>query len=87
MCFSSGCKLIGALQVQEEMVGNATVVTVLSDDNKKYLTTDLMHEEPVKDGFLSSEVKLLQFRALNRMCDACFDPSDPDGAPVHLSRA
>jgi cysteine synthase A len=83
---SSGCNLLAALQVQEELGGDATVVTVLCDDNKKYLTTDLMHEEPVKDGFLSSEVKLLQFRALNRMCDACFDPTDPDGAPVHLAR-
>jgi len=84
---SSGCNLLAALEVQEELGGDATVVTVLSDDNKKYLSTDLMHEEPVKPGFLSSETKLLGFRALNRMCDACFDPSDPDGAPVHLSRA
>ncbi len=83
---SSGSNLLAALQVQDEMGGDATVVTVLSDDNKKYLSTDLMHDEPVKDGFLSSEVKLLRFRALNRMCDACFDPTDPDGAPVHLAR-
>ncbi len=84
---SSGCNLLAALQVQDQMGGDATVVTVLSDDNKKYLSTDLMHDEPVKDGFLSSEVRLLRFRALNRMCDACFDPTDPDGAPVHLARA
>lgn len=84
---SSGANLLAALQVQDEMGGDATVVTVLSDDNKKYLSTDLMHEEPVKDGFLSSDVKLLRFRALNRMCDACFDPTDPDGAPVHLARS
>jgi hypothetical protein len=45
-----------------------------------------MQEEPIKDGFLSSDVQLLGFRALNRMCDACFDPTDPDGAPVHLAR-
>jgi len=83
---SSGCNLLAALQVQEALGGDATVVTVLCDDNKKYLTTDLMHDEPVKDGFLSSEVRLLSFRALNRMCDACFDPTDPDGAPVHLAR-
>ena len=83
---SSGCNLLAALQVQDELGGDATVVTVLSDDNKKYLSTDLMHEEPVKDGFLSSETKLLGFRALNRMCDACFDPTDPDGAPVQLAR-
>jgi cysteine synthase len=84
---SSGCNLLAALEVQEELGGDATVVTVLSDDNKKYLSTDLMHEEPAKPGFLSSETKLLGFRALNRMCDACFDPAAPDGAPVHLSRA
>jgi cysteine synthase A len=84
---SSGCNLLAALQVQEMMGGDATVVTVLSDDNKKYLSTGLLQMEPVKDGFLSSEVKLLRFRALNRMCDACFDPTDPDGAPVHLDRA
>jgi len=83
---SSGCNLLAALQVQDELGGDATVVTVLSDDNKKYLSTDLMKPEPVKDGFLSSDVKLLGFRALNRMCDACFDPTDPDGAPVHLAR-
>ncbi len=83
---SSGCNVLAALLVQEQMGGDATVVTVLSDDNKKYLSTDLMQAEPVKAGFLSSEVKLLSFRALNRMCDACFDPTDPDGAPVHLAR-
>ena len=83
---SSGCNLLAALRVQDEMGGDATVVTILCDDNKKYLTTDLMHEEPVKDGFLSPAVELVRFRALNRMCDACFDPTDPDGAPVHLAR-
>jgi cysteine synthase A len=83
---SSGCNLLAALQVQDELGGDATVVTVLCDDNKKYLSTGLMQEEPVKDGFLSTDVKLRGFRALNRMCDACFDPTDPDGAPVHLGR-
>lgn len=84
---SSGANFLAALQAHEELGGDATVVTVFSDSNKKYLTTDLLREEPVRDGFLSPGVKLLKFRALNRMCDACFDPTDPDGAPVHLSRA
>jgi len=84
---SSGANFLAALQAHEELGGDATVVTVFSDSNKKYLTTDLLREEPVRDGFLSSDVKLLKFRALNRMCDACFDPMDPDGAPVHLARA
>jgi cysteine synthase A len=83
---SSGCNLLAALRVQDEMGVDATVVTVLCDDNKKYLSTSLLHDEPVKPDFLSSDVTLLGFRALNRMCDACFDPTDPDGAPVHLAR-
>jgi cysteine synthase A len=84
---SSGANFLAALQAHEELGGDPTVVTVFSDSNKKYLTTDLLREEPVRDGFLSPDVKLLKFRALNRMCDACFDPTDPDGAPVHLARA
>ena len=29
------------------------VVTVFADDNKKYLSTDLMRREPAKEGFLA----------------------------------
>ena len=50
------------------------VVTVLSDDNKKYLSTDLLREEPVKEGFLSPRIKLLGFRAFKRVCQTCCDP-------------
>jgi cysteine synthase A len=84
---SSGANFLAALQAQDALGPDATVVTVFSDSNKKYLTTDLMRTEPVKAGFQSPGVKLVKFRALNRMCDACFDPTDPDGAPVHLARA
>jgi cysteine synthase A len=84
---SSGANFLAALQAQDALGPDATVVTVFSDSNKKYLSTDLMRSEAVKDGFLSPDVELLRFRALNRMCDACFDPTDPDGAPVHLGRA
>ena len=84
---SSGANFLAALQAQDALSSDATVVTVFSDSNKKYLSTDLMRTEPVKAGFQSPDVKLLRFRALNRMCDACFDPTDPDGAPVHLARA
>ncbi len=84
---SSGANFLAALQAQDALGGDATVVTVFSDSNKKYLSTDLLRSEPIQDGFLSPHVVLTSFRALNRMCDACFDPTDPDGAPVHLSRA
>ncbi len=52
---------------------DAVVVTVFSDSNKKYLSTDLLRDEPVRDGYLSPDVELLGFRALGRVCAACFD--------------
>jgi len=70
---SSGANVIGALKVQDEMGGDAVVVTVLPDDNKKYLSTDLLRDEPVREGFISPEVALLGFRAFNRVCDICDD--------------
>ncbi len=70
---SSGGNLIGALKIQNEMGKDAIVVTVFSDDNKKYLSTDLMLEEPVKPGYLSSDVKLTGFRSLKRVCRLCCD--------------
>jgi cysteine synthase A len=70
---SSGANFLGALKVQNAMGRDAVVVTVLPDDNKKYLSTDLLGDEPVKDGFISPEVRLLGFRAFNRSCQICFD--------------
>jgi cysteine synthase A len=70
---SSGANLLGAILVQEELGGDAVVVTVFSDDNKKYLSTDLMKEEPVKTGYLSPEVELLDFDTIKRVCNTCCD--------------
>ncbi len=68
---SSGANFLGALQIQNEMDRDAVVVTVFADDNKKYLSTDLMRKEPVKERFLSPQVKLESFRAINRVCELC----------------
>ena len=68
---SSGANLLGALLVQEKMGKDAAVVTVFPDDNKKYLSTDLMKDEPVKPGFLSPEVSLKEFTATRRACSTC----------------
>ena len=73
---SSGANFLGALKVQEELGADAVVVTVFADDNKKYLSTDLMKEEPLKEDFMASEVKLTKFRALKRVCHTCCDPTD-----------
>jgi cysteine synthase A len=58
---SSGANFLGAVKLQEEIGRDAVVVTVFSDDNKKYLSTDLLRQEPVKDGFLSSDLDLASF--------------------------
>jgi cysteine synthase A len=70
---SSGANFLAALMVQERMGAGAVVVTVFPDDNKKYLSTDLLREETVRDGYLAPEVKLVSYRALKRSCHTCFE--------------
>jgi len=64
---SSGANFLAAIKVQNEMFQGANVVTVFADDNKKYLSTDLLRTELVKPGFLSSDVQLLGFNILDRV--------------------
>jgi len=61
---SSGANLIAALKVQQNMAENAKVVTVFADDNKKYLSTDLTKTESVKPGYLSTDIKLVDYAVL-----------------------
>lgn len=70
---SSGANFLGALLAQDQIGSDAVVVTVFSDDNKKYLSTDLVREEPLKPGFLSPEVELLGYRTLPRAFRSCWD--------------
>ena len=73
---SSGANFLGALKVQNELGRDAVVVTVFSDDNKKYLSTDLMKEEPVKPDFLAPNVDLLNYRGFKRTCETCCRPEE-----------
>ena len=73
---SSGANFLGALKLQNELGKDKVIVTVFSDDNKKYLSTDLAKCEPVKDNFLSTDVELIEFRAFKRVCFTCCDPGD-----------
>jgi cysteine synthase len=68
---SSGCNFLAALIVQEQLGPKAVVVTVFPDDNKKYLSTDLMRKEPVKKEYLASNVELLGIRTMQRACAFC----------------
>lgn len=70
---SSGANFLGALMTQNELGHDAVVTTVFPDDNKKYVSTDLLREEPVKPGYLSPEVELLGYEAFKRVCFTCFD--------------
>ena len=73
---SSGANFIGALMKLEELGAESTVVTIFSDDNKKYLSTGLMKKEPLKSGFLSSDVQLKSFKAYKRSCVTCCNPAE-----------
>jgi cysteine synthase A len=70
---SSGANFIGALMVQEQLGNDAVVTTVFPDDNKKYLSTDLLREERAHSDYLTPEVELLSYEALKRVCYTCFD--------------
>lgn len=68
---SSGANFLGAVLAQERLGAEAVVATVFADSNKKYLSTDLLREEPVRPDFVSSRVRLREVRALPRHCDFC----------------
>ena len=60
------------------MGADAVVTTVFSDFNKKYLSSDLMRIEPVKDGYLSPDIELADFKVYKRVCDTCCEMYDCD---------
>lgn len=64
---SSGANVIGAIKLQQELGADATVVTLLSDSNKKYLSTDLMKEEPIQPGYISTQVQFTDFNPISRL--------------------
>jgi cysteine synthase A len=68
---SSGCNFLAAIKVQEELGPTAIVATVFADDNKKYLSTDLTHVEPVRPNYLAPEVTLTGISVLGRVCSFC----------------
>lgn len=70
---SSGANFIGALMVQNQMGDDAVVTTVFPDDNKKYLSTDLLRDETVRDDYLAPEIELIGYEAFKRVCYTCFD--------------
>lgn len=70
---SSGANFVGALKALDQLGPDAVVVTVFPDDNKKYLSTDLLREEPVKPEHVTPEVELTGFESFKRVCHTCCD--------------
>jgi cysteine synthase len=68
---SSGCNLLAALMVQDKLGPQSVVVTVFADDNKKYLSTDLMREEQVNESYLTPDIQLLALSSMQRVCAFC----------------
>lgn len=64
---SSGANVIGAIKLKNQLPDDAVVVTILSDSNKKYLSTDLIKEEPVKDGYISTDTVFVEYMPIDRM--------------------
>lgn len=67
---SSGCNFLAAIKAAHQCDGSTAgptvVATIFCDDNKKYLSTGLMREEPVMDGYMTPEVQLLDMRVVPR---------------------
>ena len=61
---SSGANVLGAIQLAQQLGPDATVVTVLPDSNKKYLSTALCQEEPDRDDYLTPRIRLDRFDAV-----------------------
>ena len=68
---SSGANVIGAIRLAAELGPEATVVTLLCDSNKKYLSTDLLREEPVRAGYLAPDLTFTDYQPIARL-PACY---------------
>ena len=51
---------------------------MFADDNKKYLSTDLLRDEPAKPEHLTRRMELGGFRAIKRTCVTCCEAEECD---------
>lgn len=66
---SSGANVIGAIKLQQKLGTDAVVVTLLSDSNKKYLSTDLVKTEPMKSDYIAADLKFQSYHPIARLAD------------------
>lgn len=67
---SSGANFLGAVLAMERLGSDAVVATVFPDDNKKYLSTDLVKAEQKKSGYLSPRIELFGYQTICRLSPA-----------------
>jgi cysteine synthase A len=62
---SSGANFLGALKAQDILGSkDSIVVTVFADDNKKYLSTELVESQEEKPAHMTPHIELIGFRAI-----------------------
>lgn len=71
---SSGCNFLAALDVQDQLGPESKVATVFPDDNKKYLSGDLLLEQAQQPSHLAPQVDLAGLSAIGPSCSLC-EPS------------
>ena len=59
---SSGANIIASILWQNEY--NKPIVTVFADDNKKYLSTDLVKNIELDENYISNKIKLLNYEQI-----------------------
>jgi cysteine synthase A len=64
---SSGANVIGAIKLKQKLGAEAIVVTLLCDSNKKYLSTDLVKEECIKESFISTDTIFTGYDPIDRL--------------------
>lgn len=64
---SSGANIVAAIKVQSRLGHSAVVATVFPDSNKKYLSTDLVKDEPAQSHYISEGTRFLDFIPVTRL--------------------
>lgn len=60
---SSGANLLGSVLLAKDI--KDAVVTVFPDDNKKYLSTELLNDIDYNEAFISNKIELIGYEYLN----------------------
>lgn len=61
---SSGANVVAAIRTQHQLGPDSIVTTILSDSNKKYLSTDLFRAEPSRPDYLTQTITFDRWSAI-----------------------